>query len=82
MTRIVDVAKSLGSSEYFRVITDFCTALTDESPLVINSAVGQLEPFLNLFIRNGDSSSSTSSGNAANVSHACEVFKSGQIGIY
>jgi len=69
VARLVDVARSLGSSEYFRVITDFCTALTDESPLVISTAVGQLELFLNLFIRSADTGSSTSSsGNTSNVS--------------
>ncbi len=77
VTRIVDVAMSLGSSEYFRIITDFCTVLTDESQIVINSAVGQLEPFLNLFIHSGGGDASNPTNGIISESQqmpGCQLF--------
>lgn len=32
--QIPEIGRRLGSSEYFRIISDYCTALTDESPQV------------------------------------------------
>ena len=52
--KFIEIAQKLGSSQYFLIINDYCTSLTDDSPQVLNSAVKQLDKFLNLFIKKSD----------------------------
>ena len=52
--KFIEIAQKLGSSQYFLIITDFCTSLTDDSPQVLNSDIKQLEKFFNLFIKKND----------------------------
>ena len=40
--KIIEIAHKLGSSEYFRIITDYCMSLTDESPQVSNFLILKL----------------------------------------
>lgn len=53
--KFIEIAQKLGSSQYFMIITDYCTSLTDDSPLVLNSSIKQLSKFLNLFIKKNES---------------------------